>query len=98
LNASQSTVTSIVNYQLSSVVTPLQKIWPTTRAGKAMLAGVVVWFVNWVFADERTLFGSVWLKTLIDLASVAALIPLAYLLYRRRDGCWSGSCGACGGA
>ncbi len=48
-----------------------------------MLAGVVVWFVNWVFAEERTLFGSVWLKTLIDLASVAALIPLAYWLYRQ---------------
>src|SRR5262245_24365940 len=47
-----------------------------------MLAGVVVWFINWVFAEDRTLFGSVWLKTRIDLASFAALVLLLYWLYR----------------
>jgi sigma-B regulation protein RsbU (phosphoserine phosphatase) len=64
------------------VATPLQKLWPATRAGKALLVGVLVWFVNWVFSGEQTLFGSAWLKTLLDLASVAALIPLVYWLYR----------------
>ena len=61
---------------------PNRKFLPTSFAGKAMLVGVAVWFVNWVFANEQSLFGSVWLKTLFDLASLGALVPLAYWLYR----------------
>lgn len=47
-----------------------------------MLAGVGVWFVNWVFSSGPTLFGSEWLKSLVDVLSVAALIPLLYWFYR----------------
>lgn len=47
-----------------------------------MLVGVAVWFINWVFSKEQTLFGSVWLKTLVDLASWGALLLLVYWLYR----------------
>jgi sigma-B regulation protein RsbU (phosphoserine phosphatase) len=64
------------------VTIPQKKIWPTTYAGWAMLAGVVVWFLNWVFSRGQTLWGSSWLKSLVDLVSVAALIPLAYWVYR----------------
>ncbi len=47
-----------------------------------MLVGVAVWFINWVFSNGPTLFGSVWLKTLADLASWGALLLLVYWLYR----------------
>ncbi len=47
-----------------------------------MLVGVAVWFINWVFSNGPVLFGSVWLKTLADLASWGALLLLAYWLYR----------------
>lgn len=66
--------------------TPFNKIWPTTLAGKAMLVGVAVWFINWVFTKGQTLLGSTWLKTLVDLASWGALLLLAYWVYR--GGAW----------
>ena len=51
---------------------------PITWMGRFMLAGVVVWFVNWVFVEGETLFGSRSLKTVVDVASALAFIPLAY--------------------
>jgi sigma-B regulation protein RsbU (phosphoserine phosphatase) len=60
----------------------LKNLWPTTLAGRAMLAGVLVWFTNWVFTDGASWLGSETLKLLIDLASLLALIPLAYWIYR----------------
>jgi sigma-B regulation protein RsbU (phosphoserine phosphatase) len=65
-----------------SISTPwpelLKSLIPITTMGKAMLAGIVVWFVNWTFAHGQTLFGSSALKTLFDVASVLACIPLGY--------------------
>ncbi|MBL8187537.1 MAG: SpoIIE family protein phosphatase [Acidobacteria bacterium] len=58
-----------------------KSLLPITPMGKAMLAGVVVWFVNWIFADAETLWGSRALKTLFDVLSALALIPLAYFLF-----------------
>ncbi|MBI1760110.1 MAG: SpoIIE family protein phosphatase [Acidobacteria bacterium] len=63
-------------------VNPSKKFWPTTFAGRAMLLGVAVWFINWVFSKGQTLLGSIWLKTVVDLASWGALLLLAYWLYR----------------
>lgn len=60
----------------------LRELLPTTFWGRAMAAGIAVWFVNWVFSDGGAIGGSAWIKTLIDLASVAALIPLTYYLFR----------------
>ncbi len=47
-----------------------------------MLAGVAVWFANWIFSDGTAVFGSAALKFGLDVLSVLALIPLAYLIYR----------------
>jgi hypothetical protein len=47
-----------------------------------MLAGVIIWFIDWVFVEGETLFGSRSLKTIFDIASALALIPLAYFLFR----------------
>lgn len=58
-----------------------KSLLPITPMGKAMLAGVAVWFVNWIFADAETLFGSGALKTLFDVLSALALIPLAYFIF-----------------
>jgi len=58
-----------------------KSLLPITPMGKTMLAGVGVWFVNWVFADTETLFGSRALKTFFDVLSALALIPLAYFLF-----------------
>lgn len=58
-----------------------KSLLPITSMGKAMLAGVVVWFVNWIFADAETLWGSRALKMLFDVLSALALIPLAYFLF-----------------
>lgn len=62
----------------------LLKGWlPDTLRGWAMLIGVAVWFVNWIFTDDAgAIFGSELLKTVIDLLSVAALIPLIYFVVR----------------
>lgn len=59
-----------------------ESLVPTTVMGWAMLAGVAFWFFNWVFSEEQTLFGSRWLKTLCDIGSGLALVPLGYFLYR----------------
>ncbi len=56
----------------------LKSLIPITTMGKAMVAGIIVWFVNWAFAKGQTLFGSSVLKTLFDIASVLACIPLGY--------------------
>ena len=62
-----------------------------------MLAGVVVWFVNWVFVEGETLFGSRSLKTVVDVASALAFIPLAYFLSGARAGSRETCCGGCAG-
>ena len=59
-----------------------RSLMPITPMGKAMLAGVAVWFVNWIFSDAETLWGSSSLKTLFDFASALTLIPLAYFAFR----------------
>jgi phosphoserine phosphatase RsbU/P len=46
--------------------------------GKAMLAAMLVWFIDWVFVSGETLFGSSSLKKLFDYASLLGIIPLAY--------------------
>jgi len=56
----------------------LKSLVPITPMGKAMLAGIVVWFINWAFSSGPRLLGSGALKTLFDVASVLALIPLGY--------------------
>ncbi len=60
----------------------IEGLVPATRMGKLMLAGILVWFVNWVFSEDGTLLGSSWLKALADFLSFLALIPLAWLIYR----------------
>src|SRR5262249_34080976 len=40
----------------------------------------IVWFIDWVFVEGETLFGSHTLKTSIDVASLLAFIPLVYFL------------------
>jgi phosphoserine phosphatase RsbU/P len=60
----------------------VRSLAPITWMGRFMLAGVVVWFVNWVFVEGETLFGSRSLKTVVDVASALSFIPLAYFLIR----------------
>ena len=60
----------------------LKSLIPITPMGKVMLLGIAVWFADWTFATERTLFGSRAAKTLFDVASALALIPLGYFLVR----------------
>jgi sigma-B regulation protein RsbU (phosphoserine phosphatase) len=60
----------------------VKSLAPITWMGRFMLAGVVVWFANWVLVKGETLFGSRSLKTVVDVASALALIPLAYFLIR----------------
>src|SRR5215510_998328 len=60
----------------------IKSLAPITWMGRLMLAGVVVWFFDWVFVEGETLFGSRSLKTVVDVASALALIPLAYFLIR----------------
>jgi sigma-B regulation protein RsbU (phosphoserine phosphatase) len=60
----------------------IKSLVPITPMGRAMLIGIAVWFVNWTFTSERALFGSRTLKTLFDVTSALALIPLAYFLIR----------------
>jgi phosphoserine phosphatase RsbU/P len=58
----------------------IKSLAPITWMGRLMLAGVAVWFIDWVFIEGETLFGSRSLKTVFDVASALALIPLAYFL------------------
>src|SRR5262249_26383265 len=60
----------------------LVSLLPITRPGKAMCAGVVIWFINWVFGDGETLFGSRFLKIVVDIGSALAFIPLLYFLMK----------------
>src|SRR5262245_29293823 len=60
----------------------IKSLAPITWMGRLMLAGVVVWFIDWVFVEGETLFGSRALKTVVDVASALALIPLAYFLIK----------------
>ncbi len=59
-----------------------RSLMPITSMGRALLAGIIVWFLNWVFTDGTLIFGSHLLKTLVDLASFLALIPLFYFTLR----------------
>lgn len=56
----------------------VKSLMPISVMGKAMFAGVIVWFVNWVFAGNQTLWGSSALKSILDIASALAIIPLCY--------------------
>src|SRR5215475_6348578 len=60
----------------------IKSLAPITWMGRLMLAGVIIWFIDWVFVEGETLFGSRSLKTFIDIASALAFIPLAYFLIR----------------
>ncbi len=50
--------------------------------GWALLAGVLVWLTDWTLSNDETstLLGSRGLKWFFDVASVLALIPLAYVV------------------
>src|SRR5262245_34639701 len=56
----------------------LSSLMPITIMGKAMLAALIVWFIDWVFVGGEKLFGSAQLKQVIDYASLLGLAPLAY--------------------
>ena len=60
----------------------LRSLLPITRMGKAMCVGVFVWFVDWALVDGETLFGSRALKTIVDVGSLLALVPLLYFAVR----------------
>ncbi|MGE0128054.1 MAG: PP2C family protein-serine/threonine phosphatase [Blastocatellales bacterium] len=60
----------------------IKSLVPITLMGKLMLAGIIVWFIDWVFVEGETLFGSELLKTVVDVASALAFIPLAYFLIK----------------
>jgi phosphoserine phosphatase RsbU/P len=60
----------------------IKSLAPITWMGRLMLAGAVVWFIDWVFVEGETLFGSRSLKTVVDVASALAAVPLAYFLIR----------------
>src|SRR4030095_4997025 len=64
----------------------IKSLAPITWMGRLMLAGAAVWFIDWVFVEGETLFGSRSLKTVVDIASALALIPLAYFLRRGARG------------
>jgi sigma-B regulation protein RsbU (phosphoserine phosphatase) len=56
----------------------IKSLMPITLMGKAMLAAIIVWFVDWAFVDGPTIFGSELLKKIIDIASIFGVIPLIY--------------------
>ncbi|MEK7830502.1 MAG: HAMP domain-containing protein, partial [Acidobacteriota bacterium] len=60
----------------------IRSLMPITPMGQAMFIGVIVWFVNWVFADALTLWGSRALKSILDVASALAVIPLIYFVVK----------------
>jgi sigma-B regulation protein RsbU (phosphoserine phosphatase) len=60
----------------------IKSLAPITWMGRLMLAGVIVWFINWILVEGETLFGSRSLKTIIDIASALAFIPGVYFLVR----------------
>lgn len=60
----------------------LWSLTPITLMGKAMSIGVLIWFIDWAFVDGQTLFGSGILKTLVDVGSLLAFIPLVYFIIK----------------
>jgi sigma-B regulation protein RsbU (phosphoserine phosphatase) len=60
----------------------IETVVPTTRMGRLMLIGLLVWFISWTFSRGGTLFGSAWLKIIFDVGSVLAFIPLTYFLVK----------------
>jgi phosphoserine phosphatase RsbU/P len=60
----------------------IRSLMPITFMGRAMLAGIAVWFINWAFAEDQTLFGSETLKKIIDIASILAFVPLIYFVIK----------------
>ncbi len=60
----------------------IESLMPITRMGKALLFAVIVWFIDWAFVNEQTLFGSESLKTIVDILSLLGFIPLLYFLYK----------------
>jgi serine phosphatase RsbU (regulator of sigma subunit) len=60
----------------------IKSLAPITWMGRLMFVGVVIWFIDWVFVEGETLFGSRGLKIIFDVASALAFIPLAYFLIR----------------
>jgi sigma-B regulation protein RsbU (phosphoserine phosphatase) len=60
----------------------IKSLAPITWMGRLMLAGVIVWFIDWVFVEGETLFGSRSLKTIVDVTSALAIIPFAFFLIR----------------
>ncbi|MGH9838062.1 MAG: PP2C family protein-serine/threonine phosphatase [Blastocatellia bacterium] len=60
----------------------IKSLLPITPMGKAMCAGVVVWFIDWVFVEGDRLFGSSLLKKIVDFGSALAFIPFFYFLFK----------------
>src|SRR5262245_37784547 len=60
----------------------IRSLAPITWMGRLMLAGVVVWFIDWALAEGDTLIGSRSFKIVIDVASALALIPSAWFLIK----------------
>ncbi len=60
----------------------IKSLAPITLMGKLMLAGIVIWFIDWAFVEGETLFGSESLKAIFDVASALAFIPLLYFLIK----------------
>ncbi|MBO0862455.1 MAG: hypothetical protein J2P21_28945, partial [Chloracidobacterium sp.] len=60
----------------------IRSLAPTTWMGRLMVAGVIVWFIDWVLAEGETIYGSRSFKTIIDIASALAFIPLTYYLIK----------------
>src|SRR5262245_49383016 len=56
----------------------LRSLMPITLMGKAMLAALLVWFIDWVFVSGERLFGSPLLKQIFDFVSLLGLAPLVY--------------------
>jgi sigma-B regulation protein RsbU (phosphoserine phosphatase) len=60
----------------------IKSLMPITFMGKAMLVFALIWFINWAFGGEQTLFGSESLKKVVDFVSLLGFIPLIYLVIR----------------
>src|SRR5262245_46834955 len=60
----------------------IRSLAPITLMARAILAAIAIWFVDWVFVKGETLFGSESLKTVVDVASALAFVPLAYYLFK----------------
>ncbi|MDX2029931.1 MAG: SpoIIE family protein phosphatase [Blastocatellia bacterium] len=63
----------------------LRSLLPITWMGKAMCAGLVIWFIDWALVEGETLFGSRALKSLVDFGAALAFVPLLYFGVRGAD-------------